>query len=156
MRYCSALLAAVLLAGLTPASSEATTRLSFSISKSFHPGSSDGNYSTLHPGLGATGRLAGEWLRWRAGVVRHSHTRWGPVAGVAATWKVAEQWRLGLTAGIIGNYAEGRWVRRGVLPIVQWQGRDHDHVWEFALGRNEQVTFVGVNLKIPVSAFAAK
>ena len=155
MRYCSALFAAVLLAGLTPANSEATTRLSFSISKSFHPGG-DRDYSTTHPGLGASGRLAGEWLRWRAGVVRHSHTRWGPVTGVAATWRVSEQWRLGLTAGIIGNYAEGSWVRVGVLPIVQWQGRDSDNVWEFAFGRNEQVTFIGVNLLVPVSAFASQ
>ena len=87
-------------------------------------------------------------------MVRHAHSRWGPVTGVAATWRVSERWRLGLTAGIIGNYAEGRWVRRGVLPIAQWQGRDSDLVWEFALGRNEQVTLVGVNLKVPVAAFA--
>ena len=155
MRYCSAVFAAILLAGLTPASSEATTRLVFSISKSFHPGQ-DEDYTTVHPGLGATGRLAGEWLRWRAGVVRHSHSRWGPVTGVTATWRASERWRLGLTAGIVGNYAEGRWVRRGVLPIAQWQGRDRDHVWEFAFGRNERVTFVGVNLQVPVAVFAAK
>ena len=62
MRCCSALFASVLLAGLTPAGSEATTRLSFSISKSFHPGP-NGSYSTLHPVFGVTGRLAGEWLR---------------------------------------------------------------------------------------------
>ena len=154
MPYRSALAAVVLLAVLAPARGESTTRLSFSISKSFHP-ESDAGYSTLHPGLGATGRLAGEWLRWRAGVVRHSHTRWGPVAGVAATWKLTESWRAGLTAGLVGNYAEGRWVRRGVLPIVQWQDRDRDLVWEFAFGRNEQVTFVGVNLKVPISAFAS-
>ena len=155
MRYCSALFAAILLAGLTPAGSEATTRLSFSISKSFHPGR-DGDYTTVHPALGATGRLAGEWLRWRAGVVRHSHSRWGSVTGVAATWRASERWRLGLTAGIVGNYAQGRWVRLGVLPIGQWQGRDRDHVWEFAFGRNERVTFVGVNLQIPVAVFATK
>ena len=155
MAFRTALVAGVLLAGLAPANSEATTRLSFSVSKSFHPGS-DSGYSTLHPGLGATGRLAGEWLRWRTGVVRHSHTRWGPVAGVAATWKVSESWRLGLTAGVVGNYAEGPWVRRGVVPIAQWQGRDRDLVWEFAFGSNNQVTFVGVNLKVPIAAFASK
>ena len=153
MRYRSGLAAAVLLVGLIPAGGEAATRMSFSISKSFHPESDEG-YSTLHPGLGATGRLAGEWLRWRAGVVRHSHTRWGPVAGVAATWNVTESWRLGLTAGLVGNYAEGRWVRRGVLPIAQWHDRERDFVWEFAFGRNEQVTFVGVNLLVPISMFA--
>ena len=148
MRYRSILAATALLAGLTPVGGEATTRMSFSISKSFHAGS-DKDYSTTHPGLGATGRIAGEWLRWRAGVVRHSHLRWGPVTGVAATWRASERWRLGLTAGIVGNYAEGRWVRRGVLPIAQWQGRDRDLVWEFAFGRNERVTFVGVNLPDP-------
>ena len=155
MPYRMALVAGVALTALASADSEATTRLSFSISKSFHPGP-DAGYATLHPGLGATGRLAGEWLRWRAGVVRHSHTRWGPVAGVAATWKLTGSWRVGITAGLVGNYDEGRWVRRGVLPIVQWQGRGRDLVWEFAFGRNEQVTFVGVNLKVPVSAFTSQ
>ena len=155
MPFRSALRAAVLLAVLTPATVEATTRMSFSVSKSFHPGG-DRDYSTTHPGLGATGPLVGEWLRWRAGVVRHSHTRVGPVAGVAATWKVSESWRLGLTAGLVGNYRHGRWVRRGVLPIAQWQDRDRDLVWEFAFGRNEQVTFVGVNLQVPFSVFTSR
>lgn len=155
MRYGSALLAAVLLAGLTPAHGEATTRMSVSFSKSFHPGS-DRDYSTSHPGVGATGRLVGEWLRWRAGAVRHSHRRWGPVAGAAATWQVTESWRAGLSAGLVGNYPRGRWVRRGVVPIVQWKARDRDLVWEFALARNEKVTFVGVNLLVPISGFAAE
>ena len=155
MAYRTALVAAVLLLGLAPASGEATTRMSFSVSKSFHPGE-DNDYSTTHPGIGATGPLVGEWLRWRAGVVRHSHTRLGPVAGASATWKVSESWRLGLTAGIIGNYRRGHWFRRGVLPIVQWQDRDRDLVWELAFGRNEQVTFIGVNLQVPISVFAAR
>ena len=138
-----------------PSTREATTRVSLSISKSFHPGSAR-DYSTVHPGLGATGRLAGEWLRWRAGVVRHSHSRWGPVAGLAATWGVAESWRMGLSAGVIGNYARGHWFRRGVLPIVQWTDRERELVWEFALARNEKVTFVGVNLEIPISMLATR
>ena len=58
MSYRSAMIVAVLLAALAPANGEATTRMSFSIAKSFHP-ESDRNYSTVHPGFGATGRLAG-------------------------------------------------------------------------------------------------
>ena len=98
-----AVVAAILLAGLTPINGEATTRLSFSIAKSFHP-ESDRDYTTVHPGFGATGPLVGEWLRWRTGLVRHSHSRWGPYPGVAATWQVTRSWRLGLSAGIVGNY----------------------------------------------------
>ena len=151
----SVLAVGILLAVLAPAHGEATTRMSVSFSKSFHPGS-DRGYSTSHPGFGATGRLVREWLRWRAGVVRHSHRRWGPVAGVAATWKVTESWRAGLSAGLVGNYPRGRWVRRGMVPIVQWKARDRDLVWEFALARNEKVTLVGVNLQIPFSVFASQ
>ena len=153
MAYRSGLAGVLLLAVLTPATGEATTRVSLSIAKSIHPGS-ERDYSTVHPGFGATGRLAGEWLRWRAGVVRHSHTRWGPVTGVAATWRVSESWRIGLSAGVVGNYSRGHWFRRGVVPVVQWKGRDSDLVWEFALARNEKVTFYGANLMIPLSMLA--
>ena len=69
MPYRPAVVVAVLLVGLIPTSGEAATRMSFSIAKSFHP-KSDRNYSTTHPGLGATGWLVGRWLRWRAGLVR--------------------------------------------------------------------------------------
>lgn len=153
MLHRSILVAGVLLAALIPASGDAATRMSFTFAKSFHP-DSERDYSTTHPGFGATGRLVGEWLRWRAGFVRHSQTRWGPVAGLAATWEVTESWRAGLTGGIVGNYPRGNWVRRGVLPIVQWKAPDRDVVWEFAVGRNEQVTFVGVNVQIPISMLA--
>ena len=155
MPYRSIVATAVVLASLAPASSEATTRVNFSISKSFHPGP-EGKYSTVHPALGASGRLREEWLRWRAGVVRHSHSRWGPVTGFAATWKVAERWRLGISAGIIGNYPRGNWVRVGVVPTAQWKGRDSDIVWEFSLARNEKVTFAGVNVQIPISMLAPR
>ena len=154
MPYRSAVIVAVLLAALAPANGEATTRMSFSIAKSFHP-ESDRNYSTVHPGFGATGRLAGEWLRWRAGSVRHSHSRLGPYAGVAATWQVLGNWRLGLSAGLVGNYPRGRWVRRGVVPIAQWKDRDRNLVWEFGFARAERVTFVGLSVQIPFSGLAA-
>ena len=149
----SALVVVALLVGLVPAGGEATTRASFSIAKSFHPGS-DRDYSTVHPAFGATGRLAGEWLRWRAGVVRHSHSRWGPFTGVAALWTVTESWRLGLSAGIVGNYPRGQWVRRGVVPIAQWKPRDRDLVWEFGFARNQRATLVGVGIQVPISVFA--
>ena len=95
MQYRPGLVALALLAALVPGVADATTRVSLSIAKSFHPGSAR-DYSTVHPGLGVTGPLAGEWLRWRAGVVRHSHSRWGPVTGLAATWGIAGNWRAGL------------------------------------------------------------
>ena len=155
MPYRSVVLVAVLLAGLTPSSAEPTTRMSFSIAKSFHP-ESDSNYSTVHPGLGATGRLVGAWLRWRAGLVRHSHSRVGPYTGVAATWRVFRNWRLGLSAGIVGNYPRGRWVRRGVVPIAQWKDRDRNLVWEFGLARAERVTFVGLSVQVPISGLATE
>lgn len=155
MPYRTMVATAVVLASLTPAGSEATTRVNFSISKSFHPGS-ERKYSTVHPGLGASGRLAEEWLRWRAGVVRHSHSRWGPVIGIATTWKVTESWRLGLSAGVIGNYPRGKWVRFGVVPTAQWKGRDRDVVWEFSAARNEKVTLLGVNVQIPISMLATR
>ena len=153
MPYRPAVVVAVLLVGLIPTSGEAATRMSFSIAKSFHP-KSDRNYSTTHPGLGATGWLVGRWLRWRAGLVRHSHSRLGPYTGVAATWKVTESWRLGVSAGIVGNYPRGRWVRRGVVPIAQWKDRDRDLVWEFGLARAERVMFVGLSVQIPISVLA--
>ena len=154
MTYRSAIALAVVLAGLAPTDGEATTRMSFSFAKSFHPESAR-DYSTGHPGLGATGRLVGEWLRWRAGLVRHSHSRFGPYGGVAATWQVSRNWRLGLSAGIVGNYPRGRWVRRGVVPITQWKDRDRNLVWEFALARAERVTCVGLSVQIPFSGLAA-
>ena len=154
MSYRSAVAVAALLAALAPADGEATTRMSFSIAKSFHP-ESDRDYSTVHPGFGATGRLVGEWLRWRAGLVWHSHSRLGPYTGVVATWQVLGNWRLGLSAGIVGNYPRGRWIRRGVVPIAQWEDRDRNLVWEFALARAERVTFVGLSVQIPFSGLAA-
>ena len=149
MSYRPAVVVAVLLAAPAPADGEATTRMSFSIAKSFHP-ESDRNYSTVHPGFGATGRLVGEWLRWRAGLVWHSHSRFGPYTGVAATWQVLGNWRLGLSAGIVGNYPRGRWVRRGVVPIAQWKDRDRNLAWEFGFARAERVTFVGLSVQIPL------
>ena len=148
MQYRPGLMALALLAAFPQSTAEAATRVSLAIAKSSHPESAR-DYNTVHPGLGVTGRLTGEWLRWRAGVVRHSHSRWGPVTGLAATWGVAENWRMGLSAGVVGNYPRGHWVRRGVVPIVQWMDEDRDHVWEFVLARNERVTFVGVGLQIP-------
>lgn len=153
--YRLALVVAIALAGPTPVSGETATRMGVSIAKSFHP-PSDRDYHTLHPGLGATGRLLGEWLRWRTGLVQHSHTRWGPFAGVAALFEVTESWRLGLSAGIVGNYPRGHWVRRGVVPIAQLKTRDRDLVWEFALARNERVTFAGVSVQIPFSVLATE
>ena len=155
MSYRSAVVVAVLLAVLAPSNGEATTRMSFSIAKSFHP-DSDRDYSTVHPGLGATGRLLGEWLRWRAGLVRHSHSRVGPYTGVSATWRVGRNWRLGLSAGIVGNYPRGRWVRRGVVPIAQWNDRDRNLVWEFGFARAEGATFIGLGVQIPFSKLAAR
>ena len=155
MQYRPGLVALALIAAFPASTAEATTRVSLSIAKSIHPGSTR-DYSTVHPGLGVTGRLAGEWLRWRGGVVRHSHSRWGPVTGLAATWGVAENWRVGLSAGIIGNYPRGHWFRRGVVPIVQWMDEDRDLVWEVALARNEKVTFFGLNLKLPISVLATR
>ena len=155
MQYRPGLMALALLAAFPQSTAEAATRVSLAIAKSSHPESAR-DYSTVHPGLGVTGRLAGEWLRWRAGVVRHSHSRWGPVTGLAATWGVAENWRVGLSAGIVGNYPRGHWVRRGVVPIAQWMDEDRDLVWEFALARDERVTFVGVGLQIPLSVLATR
>ena len=151
MQYRPGLIALALLAALVPSAADATTRVSLSIAKSIHPGSAR-DYSTVHPGLGITGRLAGEWLRWRAGVVRHSHSRWGPVTGLAATWGVIGSWRAGVSAGIVGNYPRGHWVRRGVVPVVQWVDEERDRVWEFVLAHNEKVTFAGVNVQVPIAA----
>ena len=95
-RGCSAVAVALLLLALAPTGGEATTRTTFSIAKSLHP-ETERDYSTVHPGLGATGRLVGQWLRRRTGLVRHSHRRVGPYAGVAATWQVSGSWRLGLS-----------------------------------------------------------
>ena len=153
MPHRSALVAAVLLATLMPMDGEATTRMSVAIAKSFHPESAR-DYSTTHPALGATGPLVGEWLRWRAGLVRHSHSRVGPFAGIAVAWRVTGSWRVGLSAGIVGNYSRGRWVRRGVVPIVQWEDRARDLVWEFGLARAQSVTFVGLSVQMPISVLA--
>ena len=155
MRYRPGLVVLALLAALVPSVADATTRVSLAIAKSFHPGSAR-DYGTVHPGLGVTGRLAGEWLRWRAGVVRHSHSRWGPVTGLAGTWRIAGNWRAGLSAGIVGNYARGHWFRRGILPVVQWVDEERDRVWEFTLAHNEKVTFVGVSVQIPIAALATR
>ena len=155
MQYRPGLVALAFLAALVPGVADATTRVALSIAKSFHPGSAR-DYSTVHPGLGVTGPLAGEWLRWRAGVVRHSHSRWGPVTGLAATWGIGGNWRAGFSAGIVGNYARGHWFRRGVVPAVQWVDEERDRVWEFALAHNEKVTFVGISVQIPIAVRATR
>lgn len=147
----TALSVAILLAGLAPAGGEAATRMNLSIVKSFHP-DSERDYSTVHPGLGATGPLVAPWLRWRAGLVRHSHAHLGPYVGVAAMWQVAERWRAGLSAGIVGNYPRGAWVRRGAVPVVQWEDPGRGLVWEFGLARAEGVTVIGLSVQIPFSA----
>ena len=91
MLYRSVLVAAVLLAGLAPAFGESEYRMNLAILKSSHPDSDrKREYSTVHPAAGVSGPVTGEWLRWRAGMVRNSHSRWGPYAGLSGTLKVTE------------------------------------------------------------------
>ncbi len=63
--------------------------------------------------------------------------------------RVAERWRAGLSAGIVGNYPRDEWVRRGVVPIVQWEDPGRGLVWEFGAARAERVTVIGLSVQIP-------
>ena len=107
------LVAAVLLAGIGPALGDPGYRINLAYLKSTHPDSDrKRDYSTNHPSAGVGGPVTGEWLRWRAGMARNSHARWGPYAGLSATFEIAEDWRAGLNAGLAGNYNRG-WFRAG-------------------------------------------
>ncbi len=144
------LVAVLLLAGLAPALGESGIRVVPAYLKSSHP-ASDTHYNTDHPSLGVGGPVRGQWLRWRAGMVRNSHSRWGPFAGLSGTLEVIGDWRVGLNAGIAGNYSRNNWFRIGVLPIVQWEDPDSDLIWEFGFVRREDATFAGVGVHIPLS-----
>ena len=143
------------MAGLGPAAGESTLRMNLAIIKSFHP-DPDKGYSTVHPTVGLGGGLIGESLRWRAGMSYNSHSRWGPFGGLVATLKVAEGWRVGLSGGLAGNYSRGRWVRAGVLPIVQWKRRDSEPIWEVGFVTREDTTFVGFGVHFPFSLSTTK
>ncbi len=150
----SLILALAFAATAAPAPAEPTLHTHAAIIKSFHP-DSEADYSTLHPSLGIGGSLAGEWLHWRAGMTHNSHSRWGPFGGLVATLEVAEGWRVGVSAGLAGNYAQGRWVRRGALPIVQWRRRDSELTWEAGAIHREDVTFIGIGVLVPLALPAA-
>ena len=151
----SGLAAVLLLAGLSPALGDSEIRIFPSFLKSSHP-ASDSDYNTDHPSLGVGGPVLGQWLRWRAGMVRNSHSRWGPFAGLSGTLEVTEAWRVGLNAGIAGNYARNNWFRIGVLPIVQWKDPGSDLIWEFGFVRREDATFAGVGVHIPISLWTTR
>ena len=140
--------AAMALAGAV-GHSQGETRISVAIAASDH-GAAQQRYESTHVGVGATGEGAGEWLRWRAGVTRHSEGRVGPYAGVAVTGTLGRGWRAGVSAGAIGNYARRRWVRVGVVPIAQWRQGEGGLVWEVAVARAAGVTFAGVNVQVPL------
>ena len=125
------------------------TRVSVAVAASEHPESTR-EYENAHVGIGITGTMRGRWLRWRAGMTRHSEGRIGPYAGVALTGALGRRWRAGVSAGAIGNYARRQWIRAGVVPIAQWRAREGAPVWEFALARVEGVTFAGVSVQIPL------
>ncbi len=151
------LVTAVLLAGIAPAFGEPGYRMSLAFLKSFHPDSPRKHeYSTNHPSAGVGGPVTGEWLRWRAGAVRNSHSRWGPFVGLSGTFEIAEDWRAGLNAGIAGNYSRNSWVRVGALPIVQWKERESELIWEFGLAYHPDATFVGVGVHIPFSVLETR
>ena len=145
------LVAAILLAGIGPALGDPGYRINLAYLKSAHPDSErKREYSTNHPSAGVGGPVTGEWLRWRAGMARNSHSRWGPYAGLSATFGIAEDWRAGLNAGLAGNYNRG-WFRAGALPIVQWKDRDSELIWEFGAAWHPDATLVGVGVHIPFS-----
>ncbi|MDE0058466.1 MAG: hypothetical protein OXI22_19210 [Defluviicoccus sp.] len=151
------LAAVLLLAGLAPAQGESEIRIVPAFLKSSHPESDrDYDYSTAHPSLGVGGPVRGQWLRWRAGMVRNSHSRWGPFAGLSGTLEAIENWRVGLNAGIAGNYTRNNWFRIGVLPIVQWKDPGSDLIWEFGFVRREDATFAGVGVHIPLSLWTTR
>ena len=152
---CKALAAALLAAAimpliLGPAAGDTVLRAELGVIKSFHP-DSDRNYATWHPWIGVNAPLLGEWLRARTGIVRTSHHTWGPFLGVTAAWEVAERWRVGVSAGVSGNYTRGHWLRRGALPVVQWQEEDSDVIWEVGFMRHPDTTFLGIGVHMPFS-----
>ena len=153
MRSRTVLAAAILLAGLSPAFGDSGYRLNLAFVKSTHPDSErkDG-YNTNHPSAGVTGPVMGEWLRWGAGMALNSHSRWGPWAGLSATFEIAENWRAGLNAGAAGNYSRGFWLRGAALLIVQWKPRDSEYIWEFGVVRSFDATFAGVGVHIPLES----
>ena len=153
--YRAGLAAALLLAGPAPALGESEIRIVPAFLKSSHP-PSDSVYNTDHPSLGVDGPVLGRWLRWRTGMVRNSHARWGPFAGLSGTLEVTEAWRVGLNAGLAGNYSRNNWFRVGVLPIVQWEDPGSDLIWEFGFVRREDATFAGVGVHIPLSLWTTK
>ena len=151
------LAAAVLLAGIAPAFGDSEYRISLAFLKSTHPNSDRAReYSTDHPSAGIGGPVAGEWLRWRAGMARNSHSRWGPFAGLAGTFAFAEGWRAGLSAGFAGNYSGNGWFRVGALPIVQWKQPDSELIWEFGFVHRSDATFAGIGVHVPFSVLETK
>ena len=152
MLYRAVFAVVVLLAGLTPASPIPSTASASPSSRAPIPTpSGNGEYSTNHPSAGVGGPVIGEWLRWRAGMARNSHSRWGPFAGLSGTFEIAEAWRVGLNVGIAGNYTRNSWVRVGALPIVQWKDRESELIWEFGFVHRPDATFAGVGVHIPFS-----
>lgn len=149
----TALVVAILLAAPDPASSDSGLRTEVGLIKSFHP-DSNRDYATWHPWTGVNAPLIGEWLRVRAGVVRTSHRTWGPFAGVTAAWEVIESWRVGVSAGVSGNYSQGHWLRRGALPVIQWQDQEDGLIWETGFMNHADTTFVGIGVHIPISLLA--
>ncbi|MDE0419249.1 MAG: hypothetical protein OXI95_20275 [bacterium] len=150
-----ALWGALLAAAILPmtfgsAAGDTALRTELGIIRSFHP-DSDRNYAIWHPWIGVNAPLIGEWLRVRTGIVRTSHHTWGPFLGVTAAWEVAERWRAGVSAGVSGNYTRGHWLRRGALPVVQWQEEDSNLVWEVGFMRHPDTTFLGFGVHIPFS-----
>ena len=157
MMYRPLLMAAVLLAGIAPAFGDSGYRMNLAFVKSTHPDSErKSEYSTNHPSAGVGGPVTGEWLRWRAGVVRNSHSRWGPYVGLSGTFEIAEDWRAGLNAGVAGNYTRNNWVRVGALPIVQWKERESELIWEFGFAWHPDATFAGVGVHIPFSVLETR
>ena len=157
MLYRTVLATAVLLAGLTPAFGDSGYRIGLAFLKSTHPNSDrEREYSTNHPSAGVGGPIIGEWLRWRAGMARNSHSRWGPFAGLSGTFEIAEAWRVGLNVGIAGNYYRNGWLRIGALPIVQWKDRESELIWEFGFVHRPDATFAGVGVHVPFSVLQTR
>ena len=130
----------------------AETRLSVSVSKSFHP--TDEDFATFHPSVGVDGRLWGEWLSWRAGAVLNSQSALGPYAGLSATLRVFGDWRVGIMAGAIGNYPRGSgWWAYGAMPIVQWRDQESGWVWEFGAMSDRRTTVLALGFQVPFRLF---